>query len=144
MFITEIRTHNLTVAKHAPLTTTLTLYLFSIGFNTLCTALQSFPNTDTTRHTHVTAGDRQHILNTHHQPPRQRQNWRRQQQKKDEEWQQQHHIHHIHHQQPWYRHKRLDNGPNDTSRVVWAIRWVFFFHRVFFYTKQYILLLWIY
>ena len=74
MSITEIQTHNPTVAKHAPLTTTLTLYLFSIGFNTLCTALQSFPNTDTTRHTHVTAGDRQHILKTHHQPQQQQQN----------------------------------------------------------------------
>ena len=42
MYITKIRTHNPMVAKHAPLTTTLTLYLFSTGFNTLCTALQSF------------------------------------------------------------------------------------------------------
>ena len=64
MSITKIQTHNPTVAKHAQLTTTLTLHLFSAGFNTLCTALQSFPNTVTTHHTHVTAGDRQRILNT--------------------------------------------------------------------------------
>ena len=36
MSITEIRTHNPTIAKHAQLTT---LHLFSTGFNTLCTAL---------------------------------------------------------------------------------------------------------
>ena len=64
MSITKIQTHNPKVAKHAQLTTTLTLHLFSAGFNTLCTALQSFPNTDITHHTHVTAGDRQRILNT--------------------------------------------------------------------------------
>ena len=72
MSITEIQTHNPTVAKHAPLTTTLTLYPFSLGFNTLCTALQSFPNMDTACHTHVTAGD--HILKTHHQPQQQQRN----------------------------------------------------------------------
>ena len=36
------------------------------------------------------------------------------------------HNHHNHHQQPRYHHRQLDNGPNDASRVVWAIRWVFF------------------
>ena len=64
MSITEIRNYNPTVAKHAQLTTTLTLHLFSTGFNTLSTALQSFPNTDTAHHTHVTAGDCQRIRNT--------------------------------------------------------------------------------
>ena len=64
MSITEIQTHKPTVVKHAQLTTTLTMHLFLTGFNTLCTVLRSFPNTDTTHHTHVTAGDHQRILNT--------------------------------------------------------------------------------
>ena len=104
MSITKIQTHNPKVAKHAQLTTTLTLHLFSAGFNTLCTALQSFPNTDITHHTHVTAGDRQRILNT---PPTTMTTTKLTMTtaKRDEEWQQQHHIHHIHHQKPWYRHK---------------------------------------
>ena len=32
-----------------------------------------------------------------------------------------HHNHHNHHQQPRYHHWQLDNGPNDVTRVVWAI-----------------------
>ena len=42
------------------------------------------------------------------------------------------HNHHNHHQQPRYHQRQLDNGPNDASRVVWAIRWVFFFSSCFF------------
>ena len=37
------------------------------------------------------------------------------------------HNHHNHHQQPRYHQRQLDNGPNDATRVAWAIRWVFSF-----------------
>ena len=62
----------------------------------------------------------------------------------NEEQQEQYHNHHNHHQQPRYHHQQLDNGPNDATRVVWAIRWVFLFFVFFLYTKHYIQQLWIY
>ena len=49
----------------------------------------------------------------------------------NEEQQEQYHNHHNYHQQPRYHHRQLDNGPNDASRVVWAIRWVFFYSSCF-------------
>ena len=42
------------------------------------------------------------------------------------------HNHHNHHQQPRYHQRQLDNGPNDASRIVWTIQWVFFFSWWFF------------
>ena len=50
----------------------------------------------------------------------------------EQQEQYQYHNHHNHHQQPRYHQRQLDNGPNDASRVVWAIRWVFFFSSCFF------------
>ena len=52
--------------------------------------------------------------------------------KEQQEQYHKYHNHHNHHQQPRYHHRQLDNGPNDVSRIVWAIQWVFFFLRVFF------------
>ena len=52
------------LAKCASLTTRPTQNLKYLEFNALCTPLHHRPNTDNTRHTYVTAGDRQRILNT--------------------------------------------------------------------------------
>ena len=46
----------------------------------------------------------------------------------NEKQQEHYHNHHNHHN----HHRQLDNGPNDASRVVWAIRWVFVFSSCFF------------
>ena len=62
----------------------------------------------------------------------------------NEEQEEQYHNHHNHHQQPQYHHRQLDNGPNDVTRVVWAIQWVLFYSLCFFIiTKQYLQLLWL-
>ena len=64
--------------------------------------------------------------------------------KEQQEQYHKYHNHHNHHQQPRYHHRQLDNGPNDVSRIVWAIQWVFFFSSCFFFiTKQYLQQLWL-
>ena len=92
-------------------------------FNALCTPVHHCPNMDNMHHTYVTASDHQHILNT--TPPttittKSTTTTTTTSMKNGNNSTNNQHL------QPWYLHQRLDNGPNNASRVVWA-------HGEFFY-----------